>query len=186
MDAKQIVFVLFWPALTAVLNKVLRTKTPEAWAQLVITSPRTAGFVKLLRGIGLDTTMAQLALKTIVTGAVQWTETKASSEVEALVKENEALKKRIAELEQPKQPPVPPTLLVGLLVLMAAGCHTSDPPQTGCSAMSTACSPALDGGAQYVLVCSGNGRYLRLGDMPCSAGCVSSDAGAVCRDGGVE
>jgi len=46
--------VFIWPAITGVLNIILRTRTPEEWVELNDRSPRRAAFTRLLRATGLD------------------------------------------------------------------------------------------------------------------------------------
>ena len=45
---------LLWPVLTAIINAGFRAKTPEEWALVCESSPRFAGFIRLLRATGLD------------------------------------------------------------------------------------------------------------------------------------
>lgn len=46
--------VLAWPIVSAVLNVVLRTRTPEEWIERCERHPRLAAFTRLLRATGLD------------------------------------------------------------------------------------------------------------------------------------
>lgn len=46
--------VFIWPAITGVLNVILRTRTPEEWVERCERHPRLAAFTRLLRATGLD------------------------------------------------------------------------------------------------------------------------------------
>ena len=46
--------VFIWPAITGVLNIILRTRTPEEWVERCERHPRLAAFTRLLRATGLD------------------------------------------------------------------------------------------------------------------------------------
>ena len=43
-----------WPVLTAALNVILRTRTPEQWVERCEKYPRLAALTRLLRATGLD------------------------------------------------------------------------------------------------------------------------------------
>jgi len=43
-----------WPIVSAVLNVVLRTRTPEQWVERCERYPRFAALTRLVRSIGLD------------------------------------------------------------------------------------------------------------------------------------
>lgn len=60
--------VIIWPSLTAVLNIVLRTRTPEEWVERCERSPRLAAFTRLLRSTGLDPVKAVQALGEFTAG----------------------------------------------------------------------------------------------------------------------
>lgn len=60
--------VVIWPTLSAILNMVLRRKTAEEWVVFAESRPRTAGFIRLLRAIGLDPIKGFQALKEVVRG----------------------------------------------------------------------------------------------------------------------
>ena len=53
-DHVQLWAVFIWPAITGVLNIILRTRTPEEWVELNDRSPRRAAFTRFLRATGLD------------------------------------------------------------------------------------------------------------------------------------
>lgn len=46
--------VFIWPAISGILNIILRTRTPEEWVAMNDRSPRRAAFTRLLRATGLD------------------------------------------------------------------------------------------------------------------------------------
>lgn len=60
---------LAWPAFTAVVNVVLRTRTPEAWVARCEASPRLAALTRLLRATGLDPVKMVQALGELTAGA---------------------------------------------------------------------------------------------------------------------
>lgn len=47
-------FSIAWPVGTAVLNMILRTRTPEQWVARCEQFPRFAAFTRLVRATGLD------------------------------------------------------------------------------------------------------------------------------------
>lgn len=53
-DKVQLWAVFIWPAITGLLNIILRTRTPEEWVALNDQSPRRAAFTRFLRATGLD------------------------------------------------------------------------------------------------------------------------------------
>jgi hypothetical protein len=53
-DHVQLWAVFIWPAITGVLNIILRTRTPEEWVERCERHPRLAAFTRLLRATGLD------------------------------------------------------------------------------------------------------------------------------------
>ena len=59
---------LAWPAFTAVVNVVLRTRTPEEWVARCEESPRLAAFTRLLRATGLDPVKMVQALGELTSG----------------------------------------------------------------------------------------------------------------------
>jgi hypothetical protein len=46
--------VFIWPAITGILNIILRTRTPEEWVERCERHPRLAAFTRFLRATGLD------------------------------------------------------------------------------------------------------------------------------------
>ena len=46
--------VFLWPALSALLNIVLRARTAEQWAFMCEEMPRLAAALRLLRALGVD------------------------------------------------------------------------------------------------------------------------------------
>jgi hypothetical protein len=50
----QLWCVFIWPALSGLLNIILRTRTPEEWVARCENYPRLAAFTRLLRATGLD------------------------------------------------------------------------------------------------------------------------------------
>ena len=61
-------FALAWPIVSAVLNVVLRTRTPEEWVERCEKQPRLAAFTRLVRSIGLDPVKMVKALGELVAG----------------------------------------------------------------------------------------------------------------------
>ena len=61
-------FALAWPIVSAVLNVVLRTRTPEEWVERCEKQPRLAAFTRLVRSIGLDPVKMVQALGELVAG----------------------------------------------------------------------------------------------------------------------
>jgi len=43
-----------WPIVSAVLNVILRTRTPEQWVERCEKYPRFAAMTRLVRSVGLD------------------------------------------------------------------------------------------------------------------------------------
>jgi hypothetical protein len=62
---------IVWPCFTAVLNIVLRTRTPEEWVERCERSPRLAAFTRLMRSTGLDPVKAVQALGEFTAGGKQ-------------------------------------------------------------------------------------------------------------------
>jgi len=60
--------VFIWPAITGVLNIILRTRSPEAWVELNDRSPRRAAFTRLLRATGFDPVKMVAAVAEFVQG----------------------------------------------------------------------------------------------------------------------
>ena len=60
--------VFIWPAITGILNIILRTRTPEEWVERCENYPRLAAFTRLLRATGLDPVKMVAAIGQIVSG----------------------------------------------------------------------------------------------------------------------
>jgi len=54
MEALALKVAVWWPIVSAVMNVVLRTKTPEQWVERCEKHPRFAAFTRFLRATGLD------------------------------------------------------------------------------------------------------------------------------------
>lgn len=59
---------LAWPIVSAALNVVLRTRTPEEWVERCERYPRFAAFTRLVRSVGLDPVKMVQALGELVVG----------------------------------------------------------------------------------------------------------------------
>ncbi len=70
-DHVQLWAVFIWPAITGILNIVLRTRTPEEWVELNDRSPRRAAFTRFLRATGLDPVKMVQAIAEFVQGGRQ-------------------------------------------------------------------------------------------------------------------
>lgn len=57
-----------WPIVSAVLNVILRTRTPEQWVERCEKYPRFAAFTRLVRSVGLDPVKMVQALGELVAG----------------------------------------------------------------------------------------------------------------------
>lgn len=57
-----------WPIVSAVLNVLLRTRTPEEWIERCDRYPRLAALTRLVRSIGLDPVKMVQALGELVAG----------------------------------------------------------------------------------------------------------------------
>ena len=57
-----------WPIVSAVLNVILRTRTPEEWVERCEKQPRLAAFTRLVRSVGLDPVKMVQALGELVAG----------------------------------------------------------------------------------------------------------------------
>ena len=57
-----------WPIVSAVLNVILRTRTPEQWVERCEKYPRFAAFTRLVRSVGLDPVKMVKALGELVAG----------------------------------------------------------------------------------------------------------------------
>ena len=54
MEALALKFALWWPVVSAVVNVILRTRTPEQWVERCERHPRFAAFTRLMRSVGVD------------------------------------------------------------------------------------------------------------------------------------
>ena len=61
-------FALAWPIVSAVLNVILRTRTPEQWVERCEKQPRLAAPTRLVRSVGLDPVKMVQALGELVAG----------------------------------------------------------------------------------------------------------------------
>lgn len=61
-------FALAWPIVSAVLNVILRTRTPEEWVERCEKYPRFAALTRLVRSVGLDPVKMVQALGELVAG----------------------------------------------------------------------------------------------------------------------
>ena len=57
-----------WPIVSAVLNVILRTRTPEEWVERCEKYPRFAAFTRLVRSVGLDPVKMVKAIGELVAG----------------------------------------------------------------------------------------------------------------------
>jgi hypothetical protein len=57
-----------WPIVSAVLNVLLRTRTPEEWVERCDRYPRFAALTRLVRSVGLDPVKMVRALGELVAG----------------------------------------------------------------------------------------------------------------------
>lgn len=57
-----------WPIISAVLNVILRTRTPEEWVHRCENYPRFAAFTRLVRSVGLDPVKMVQAIAEFVAG----------------------------------------------------------------------------------------------------------------------
>ncbi len=57
-----------WPIVSAVLNVLLRTRTPEEWVERCDRYPRFAALTRLVRSVGLDPVKMVQALGELVAG----------------------------------------------------------------------------------------------------------------------
>ena len=57
-----------WPIVSAVLNVLLRTRTPEEWIERCEKYPRFAALTRLVRSVGLDPVKMVQALGELVAG----------------------------------------------------------------------------------------------------------------------
>jgi hypothetical protein len=59
---------LAWMVLSAILNKMFRKKSPEAWVEYSKKNPRMAAVIRLCSSLGIDLSKALLAFKRFVDG----------------------------------------------------------------------------------------------------------------------
>lgn len=59
---------LVWPVVSAILNVLLRTRTPEQWVERCEERPRLAALTRLVRSVGLDPVKMVQALGELVAG----------------------------------------------------------------------------------------------------------------------
>jgi hypothetical protein len=64
----EILTVFLWPALSALLNIVLRARTAEQWAFTCSEMPRLAAVIRLLRALGVDPAKAIRSVQELVAG----------------------------------------------------------------------------------------------------------------------
>jgi len=57
-----------WPIVSAVLNVILRTRTPEEWVERCDRYPRFAALTRLVRSVGLDPVKMVKAIGELVAG----------------------------------------------------------------------------------------------------------------------
>jgi hypothetical protein len=70
-DHVQLWAVFIWPAITGVLNIILRTRTPQEWVERCERHPRLAAFTRLLRATGLDPVKMVQSIGQFVAGGNQ-------------------------------------------------------------------------------------------------------------------
>jgi hypothetical protein len=63
--------VFIWPAITGILNIILRTRTPQEWVERCERHPRLAAFTRLLRATGLDPVKMVQSIGQFVAGGNQ-------------------------------------------------------------------------------------------------------------------
>ena len=70
-DRVELWVVFIWPALSALLNIVLRARTAEQWAVVCEEHPRFAAGIRLLRALGVDPAKAIRAVQELVAGGAK-------------------------------------------------------------------------------------------------------------------
>lgn len=70
-DRVEIWTVFLWPALSALLNIVLRARTAEQWAFMCEKMPRLAAVIRLLRALGVDPAKAIRSVQELVAGSAK-------------------------------------------------------------------------------------------------------------------
>jgi len=63
--------VFIWPAITGLLNIILRTRTPEEWVERCERHPRLAALTRILRATGLDPVKMVASIGELVAGGRQ-------------------------------------------------------------------------------------------------------------------
>ena len=63
--------VFLWPALSALLNIVLRARTAEQWTFMCEEMPRLAAALRLLRALGVDPVKAVRSVQELVAGGAK-------------------------------------------------------------------------------------------------------------------
>ena len=63
--------VFIWPALSGLLNIILRTRTPEEWVERCERHPRLAALTRILRATGLDPVKMVASIGELVAGGRQ-------------------------------------------------------------------------------------------------------------------
>ncbi|NBW13124.1 MAG: hypothetical protein EBR82_34395 [Caulobacteraceae bacterium] len=62
-DKVELWAVFIWPAITGLLNIILRTRTPEEWVERCEKQPRLAAFTRFLRASLSERSAAQAKLE---------------------------------------------------------------------------------------------------------------------------
>jgi len=70
-DRVELWVVFIWPAVSALLNIVLRARTAEQWAVVCEEQPRLAAFIRLLRALGVDPAKAIRSVQELVAGGAK-------------------------------------------------------------------------------------------------------------------
>lgn len=70
-DKVELWAVFIWPAITGILNVILRTRTPEEWVARSENYPRLAAFSRFIRAVGLDPVKMIRSIAEFVAGARQ-------------------------------------------------------------------------------------------------------------------
>lgn len=70
-DRVELWTVFLWPALSALLNVVLRARTAEQWAVVCEKMPRLAAGIRLLRALGVDPAKAIRSVQELVAGGAK-------------------------------------------------------------------------------------------------------------------
>lgn len=67
-DKVELWAVFIWPAITGLLNIILRARTPEEWVRRCEERPRLAAFTRFLRASGWDPVKMVAAISEFVAG----------------------------------------------------------------------------------------------------------------------